>query len=237
MKHFIIFICIVTLFSNAQKEHTTLDVHYFLIGTLRDYMGREKYESEKDLVDAYHPSEKKLYTTINSMFYKSYTNLKLNVFENKKTDYIRHELRCKTLKDTIESFYTFKYSGRGTAKEYIDFKTKNIDSLMKSDGFFEKYYDSIFTGSLKQKVFETRLQKLSFITGAYVRYGSQVESLCRISVANSTSKVKVLEILLKDLGCTDVVYEIREAIPYGHTVYFTPTTELQEYFKQYLKLK
>jgi serine/threonine protein kinase len=225
------------LFDFTQEKSQPIDAHYFLVGTLRDYMGREKYESEQDLVDAYHPSEKKLYTTIDSMFHKSYPNLKLNVFENKKTDYVRYELRSKALKDTIESFYTFNYSGRGTAKEYIDFETKNIDSLVNSDGFLEKYYDSIYTGSLKQKVFETKLQKLSFITGAYIRYGSQFNSLYQISVANSTSKVKILEILLKDLGCTDVVYEIREAIPYGHTVYFTPTTELEKYFIRYLKLK
>ena len=42
--------------------------------------------------------------------------------------------------------------------------------------------------------------------------------------------------LLKDIGCTNVVYKIRLALPYGHTVYFKPTKELQEYFLKYLKL-
>lgn len=233
MKYFIFFTSLITFFSCAQKENTTLDAHYFLVGTLRDYMGREKYESEQDLVDTYHPSEKKLYSTIDSMFQKSYPDLKLNVFENKKTDYIRYELRSKALKDTIESFFSFRFSGRGTFKKYIDFETVNLDSLMKSDNFFEKYYDSIFEGSLKQKVFKTKPQKLSFITGAYIRYGSQVDSLHQISVANSTSKVKTLEILLKDIGCKDVDYEITPAIPYGHKVRFKPTIELQKYFIKY----
>lgn len=237
MKHFILFISIATLFSNVQKEHITIDAHYFLLGTLRDYLGREKYESEQDLVDQYHPSEKKLYETIDSMFQKSYPNLKLTVFENKKTDYKRYELRSKALKDSIDSFFSFRYSRRGTAKEYIDYETVNIDSLMKSDDFYEKYYDSIFTGSLKQNVFKTKLQKLSFITGAYVRYGSQVDSLYQISVANSTSKVKTLEMLLNDVGCTNVNYEITPAIPYGHKVRFTPTAQLQEYFTRYKKMR
>ncbi|WP_299016908.1 hypothetical protein [uncultured Polaribacter sp.] len=237
MKKIIVFILALLLFSCQQKEKTPLDKYAFAVGTLGDYMGREKHETEKDLVEKYHPSEKKLYTKMDAMFQNLYTDLKLTIFENNKTDYIRYELRSKKLKDTLDAYYTYKYSGRGTAKKYIDFDAVNIDSLIKSKNFIQENYDSIFVGSLKSNVFKTNKQKLSFITGAYVRYGSQLDSLHQISVANSTSKVKTLEILLNDIGCTNVVYEVRPAIPYGHKVLFKPTLKLTSYFEKYDFLK
>ncbi|WP_298764099.1 hypothetical protein [uncultured Polaribacter sp.] len=237
MKKIVVLIGLISLLGYQQKEESLLDKYCFVVGTLRDYMGREKYNSEKDLVDQYHPSEKKIYKAIEAMFQKSYPDLKLNVYENKKTDYIRYQLRSKNLKDTLDNFYNFTYSGRGRARKYIDFDAINIDSLIKNKHFFQENYDTIFEGSLKQEIFKTKKQKLSFITGAYVRYGSQLDTLHQISLANSTSKVKVLEELLKDIGCTDVVYEIRKAIPYGHKVRFKPTKSLKNYFEKYRFLK
>jgi len=237
MKNLIIFILILSLFSCDKKEKISIDNEYFLIGTLSDYMGREKYEKEIERVDKYYQSEKQLCLAIDSIFKKTYPDLVFSSSVHKISKKDEYELHSKKLAKKIESFYTFKYSGRGTAKKFIDFDSMNIDSLVKTGNFIEKYYDTIYEGSLKSKVFETEKQKLSFITGAYVRYGSQVDSLYRIRVFNSSSKVKILDELLKDIGCTNVDYDIKQTIPTGHTVSFIPTNKLEDYFERYIKLK
>ncbi|UMB54094.1 hypothetical protein MKD41_01125 [Lutibacter sp. A64] len=112
-----------------------------------------------------------------------------------------------------------------------------MDSLIKAGNFHEKYFDTIFEGNLKLNVFETEKQKLSFITGAYVRYGGHIDSLYHLRVFNSSSKVRVLDELLKDVGCTNVVYDIKKTIPMGHTVSFISTVPLINYFEKYKKLK
>lgn len=237
MKNLITIILILSLFSCEKKEKISIDNEYFLIGTLSDYMGREKYEKEKERVDKYYQSEKQLCLAIDSIFKKTYPDLKFSSSVDQISKKDEFELHSKKLAEKIESFYSFKYSGRGTTKKYIDFDSMNIDSLVKTGNFIEKYYDSIFEGSLKRKVFETEKQKLSFITGAYVRYGSHIDSVYQIKVFNSNSKVKVLEELLKDVDCKNVVYDIKLAIPTGHTVSFIPTNQLNEYFERYIKLK
>jgi hypothetical protein len=238
MKNLITFILILSLFSCEKKEKTSIDNEYFLIGTLRDYMGREKYEEEIERVDEYYQSEKKLCLAIDSIFKKKYPDLVFSSSVHKISKKDEYRLYSKKLAKKIESFYNYKYSGRGIAKKFIDFDSMNLDSLMNNMGdFFEKNYDTIYVGNLKLKLFETEKQKLSFITGAYVRYGSQVDSLYRIKVFNSSSKVKVLEELLKDIGCTKVEYDIEQSIPMGHTVSFIPTSKLIGYFEKHEKLK
>ena len=237
MKNLITFILILSLFSCDKKEKISIDNEYFLIGTLSDYMGREKYEKEIERVDKYYQSEKQLCLAIDSIFKKTYPDLVFSSSVHKISKKDEYELHSKKLAKKIESFYTFKYSGRGTAKKFIDFDSMNIDSLVKTGNFMEKYFDTIYEGNLKLKVFETDRQKISFATGAYVRYGSHNDSIYQIRVANSTSKVRVLDVLLKDLGCTNVNYEIKQAIPMGHIVSFIPTKQLNEYFERFIKLK
>lgn len=237
MKNLISLIFILSLFSFEKKENFSMDNDFFLIGTLSDYMGREKYEDVLERVDKYYQSEEQLCLSIDSMFKKNYPDLKLSSVVHKISKEKQYELHSKKLAERIESFYSFKPSGRGTTKTIIDFDSKKIDSLIRTKDFIKKYYDTIYEGNLKLKAFETEKQKLSFITGAYIRYGSQIDSLHQIRVFNSTSKVKVLEKLLKDIGCKSVVYDIKFAIPTGHTVSFIPTNQLNEYFERYINLK
>ena len=39
------------------------------------------------------------------------------------------------------------------------------------------------------------------------------------------------------MNCENVKYKIQESIPFIHTVYFTPTDELMNYFNQYMHLR
>lgn len=238
MKNLITIILISTLFSFQNNKKILIDNEYFLIGTLSDYMGREKYQDVEEWVDKYHQSEKKLCLAIDSMFRINYPDLKFSSYVTKISKEDMFELHSKKLVKKIETFYTFKPSRRGTTKGIMDFDSKKIDSLVREDNFIEKYYDTIYVGNLKMKVFKSEKKKLSFITGAYVRYGSKVDSsLYQIRVFNSSSKVKILDELLKDIGCTHVDYNIKYSIPVGHTVSFIPTNKLIDYIEKYEKLK
>lgn len=238
MKNLTTLVLVLCLFGCAKKEKTSIDNDFFLIGTLSDYMGREKYKKAEDRVDKYSQSEKELCLSIDSIFKNHYPDLEMSSSVNKTSKKEVYELHSKTLAEKIESFYLYKpsrrkiYNGEG---KLIDL---NIDSLTKTPDFYTTYFDTIYTGSLNQDVFETEKQKLSFITGAYVRYGRQTDSLYNIQVSNSISKAKVLNELLKDTGCSNVEYEIMEGyIPTGHIVSFIPTKQLIDYFEKYKNLR
>ncbi len=238
MKNLIVLILVLSLFNCDMKDKNSIDYDYFLIGTLSDYMGREKYQKVEDRVDKYSQSEQQLCMTIDSIFKNSYPDLEIGSSVHKISKKNEFELHSKALAKRIESFYSYKASGRMAYHGQDDFENLNLDSLTKTPDFFPTNFDTIYTGRLKLNVFETEKQKLSFITGAYVRYGWHTDSLYQIRVFNSISKVKVLNELLKDIGCTNVDYEIKEGyIPTGHTVSFIPTDQLKDYFENYIKLK
>ncbi len=239
MKNLIVLIILVlSLFSCDMKDKNYIDYDFFLIGTLSDYLGREKYQTVEDRVDKYSHSERQLCMTVYSIFKNSYPDLEISSSVHKISRNNEFELHSKALAKKIESFYSYKASGRMAYHGQDDFKNLNLDSLTKTPDFYSTNFDTIYTGSLKLNVFETEKQKLSFITGAYVRYGWHTDSLYQIRVFNSISKVKILNELLKDVGCTNVDYEIKKGyIPTGHIVSFIPTAQLKDYFEKYIKLK
>lgn len=238
MKILITLITVLSLLTCDKKEKISLDNDYFLIGTLSDYMGREKYKNVSERVDKYTQSEKQLCLSIDSIFRNSYTDLEFSSSVHKISKENEFELHSKTLAERIESFYSYKPSGRMAYNGQTEIEKLNLDSLTKTPDFYTTNFDTIYTGSLKLNVFTTENQKVSFITGAYVRFGWQTDSLYHIRVFNSVSKVRILNDLLKELGCTNIDYEIKKGyIPTGHTVSFIPTKLLNEYFEKYKKLK
>lgn len=234
---FVLFL-ILALFGFAQTtENIDLDNDYFLVGTLSDYMGREKYSKIENRVDKYYQSEKTLYFAIDSIFKETYPDLKLSTEKNETVMEDVFQLHSESLAQQIELFYYYKPSGTGTYRGELNFKELNLDSLFNTTDFYTEYYDTIYTGRLKPDMFETERQKLSFITGAFVRFGGSNDSTYYIRVPNSVSKVKVLEQLLIETGCTKVAYIIKKYIPVQHIVNFTPTEKLKSYFMKYSNFK
>lgn len=222
----------------AQKSITPIDNEYLLVGTLSDYMGRQKYKKAEKRVDKYYQSEKKLCMSIDSIFKTSYPDLSLSAEKNVISMKYEFQLYSESLVKDIEKFYNYQPSPTKIYSGEADYKTLNLDSLTKTEDFVATYFDTVYTGRLKPGVFKTEHQKLSFITGAYVRFGWYNDSLNYISVPNSVSKVKMLDILLRDVGCSNVKYEIKKGyIPVGHTVYFNPTNKLKSYFEAYKNLR
>lgn len=228
---FLIFIPALILFSlfcNGQSTDNKIDYDYFLLGTLNDYMGREKYKEIVDRVDDYSQNDETLAYLLDSVF--KYTYPDLIVTTNEKSN--RIELHSASLAHKINSYYLFQPSGRGAYSGEEDWKTLNFDSLTKIPDFYSTYFDTIYTGRIAADIFKNDSERYSFIAGAYIRFGGKKDSRYSINVANSLSKVRVITTLLKELNCANVEYVMKkDYIPVGHTVYFTPTDELKQYLE------
>jgi len=232
-------------YTNGQTLNLEIDKEYFLLGTLSDYMGREKYPKINERVDQYQANGNPQGDVILEQYYakeKSIASYILNTFKSKYSDLQtttikttkRLEILSKSLSSKIEKFYTYKYSGRKTSKGNKNLAQLKLEFETKTKDFYTKNFDSIYTGSLKKNIFKNDLQKLSFLTGAYLRFGGYNDSVCYISVSNSTSKIRVSADLLKELKCSNIEYKINKgSIPVGHIVYFQPTDELKRYFETF----
>jgi hypothetical protein len=222
----ILFLC--ALFCNGQYAEIKIDYDFFLLGTLNDYMGREKNKKVVNRVDEYNQNSKSLVLFIDSVFKDKYQDIVVTT--NKETD--RMELHSKLLSQKMNDSYFYKPSGHGAYIGEADFSTLNFDSLENAPGFPWTYFDTIYAGSIKEDIFKNDIERISFISGAFIRFGGEQDSLYYISVANSVSKVRVASEQLKNLKCTNVEYVVKkDYIPVGHTVYFTPTEELKNYLK------
>lgn len=225
---FIPALILLSIFCNGQSSDNKIDYDYFLLGTLNDYMGREKYKEIVDRVDDYSQNNETLAFYLDSVFKDTYPDL--IVTRNEKSN--RIELHSASLAQKMNNFYFFQPSGRGSYSGEEDWKTLNFDSLTKTPDFYTTHFDTIYTGRIAEDIFKNDSERFSFIAGAYTRFGGNKDSPYSINVANSLSKVRVVDKLLKELKCTNVEYVVRKGyIPVGHTVYFTPTNELKQYFE------
>lgn len=210
MRILLLFLSFQTLFS----QQTQLDKKFFLLGTLTDYMGRERCKSEWELVDHYYLFEKSLLQYNYSLLKKEYPDLQM--------DSINRFLKSKRLGAEINSKFDFKYNGFFCSKE------ENEEGIP---------LDSAYSGSIRLESFKTKKEKISYLTGVYVRYGKSNKEKYTIRIANSVSTFPVCVELLKQLGCKNVTTEIIEAIPSSYIIYFTPTKELEKYLIDYLFLR
>lgn len=215
--------------------HDPIDKVCFLVGTLNDYNGRDKYKEIDNRIDRYYQSEKPLYSAVDSMFRTTFPDLKKKVVELKEPKRIVFELYSKSLADKIGKYYNYTPSGSMHINADLDtishYNHKVMSELLQTA-------DRIYSGRLKENMFKTDKQKYSFITGAFVRYGTHNDSTYYIRVYNSLSKVRVLSKLLKEMKCKNVEYKIKKGyIPTAHTVYFSPTSKMKDYFDDYIHLR
>jgi len=222
----------ISLFCHGQSSDIKIDYDYFLLGTLNDYIGRDNYKKIIDRIDRYSPQNKPLVYFLDSVFRDKYPDLVVNVIE--KTGQL--ELWSKSLALKMNNFYCYEPSNRKIYIGEADIMTLNLDSLTKTPDFYTSYFDTIYTGRIKDDIFRNDAERLSFIAGAYMRFGGKKNSLYYISIPNSISKVGVVTEQLKELECSNIEYiMLKDHIPAGHIVYFTPTDKLKNYLELYTK--
>ncbi|MDT0686951.1 hypothetical protein [Autumnicola psychrophila] len=183
----------------------------------------------KDRVDKYYEGEKSLSVFIDSSFNNTYPDL----VSIKTNNMGWHELHSELLAKEVDKFYSYESSGM-IAKSDINFDSTNLDSL--TSDFYRANFDTIYTGNIRSDIFQNDIQKISFITGVYIRFGELKDFNYSIKTYNSGGKAKLFAKLLEELGSTNVQYKFVKNIPINHIVNFTPSDELKKYFEKYAYL-
>jgi hypothetical protein len=210
MKHILFISLTLISFSSCfgQKDSLKIDSQYFLLGTLSDYLGRRVYMVQNE-VDGYGFYESKLVNTIDSLFQKDKLSLKIVKYES------TFKIMSEKLTKKIDKFYDYVPNDKLVANEQ----------------------PTLFTGKLKPNIFSNDIQKISFVVGAYTRFGEKNDTTLCIRIYNSLSKAKTLVNVLKELGCAKVSEKIMAGDIPSHFVYFNPIVTLKKHLNIFLPLK
>jgi hypothetical protein len=205
-KILVCFISLISIFTFGQKKDLILDKESFLLGTLNDYMGRRVSQDDEDKIDNYGSFEKSLVLKIDSLFTSNFDDLLIKKTEPVQVFEYEYKINSKKLAAKINSNYTYKKYSWSQKK------------------------DTTFYGKLKENVFDNELKKISFIIGAYSRFGEQKDKRYSLRFVNSLSKFAECEKILKELGCKKVEIKIIKAIPTTQLIFFKPSRKLELYF-------
>ena len=214
-----------------------LDKDYFLLGTLSDYMGRQKTYKNDNFIDNYYEGE----TLLMSYIMKIYSDESPEfVVEKSQNPYssVTDILNSKKIADKMNSFYNFKNDG-GFRIDPSFFKLKAKEFRKSLDDFNKSTdtKDTVYVGTMKENLFRNNLQKNSFIIGVYSRFGEPNETRYCIRMFNSTSKYDYCIAILKQLKCKNIEKKIINNIPTNQLVYFKPSRELKKYLDEYKFLR
>jgi len=213
-----------------------LDNDYFLLGTLGDYLGRYKTKND-DFIDDYYKGETLLISYIMNMYHDEFPEF---IVEKNQYPYnsVTDILKSKKIAEKINSFYNYKSSGGYRVDQSI-FKFKGQELRKKMDDIAKSTEpkDTVYEGTMKSNLFKTNLQKISFIIGAYSRYGEVNENKYCIRLVNSNSKYGYCVEILKQLKCKNIEIKIIENIPTSQLIYFEPSQELKKYLDEYKFLR
>ncbi|WNM18026.1 hypothetical protein [Flavobacterium capsici] len=207
IKVFIFTLLLLYQFSFSQKDFK-LDIDCFLLGMFDDYNGRE--------IPLKHPFES---TRINS-FYCTEKKLKIIFVDSIKNNYSLSDLEVK---------YNTVYS-KSLSKRLNKYYNINKD---KDGGFIIDDIDySSYIMKLKRSSFLSNKKKVSFILGAFLRYGKIKNDRFEIDMANSLSHFDILVWSMKELGFKykDEI-PCPKCIPVGQIVNFEPTEDYIKLFK------
>jgi hypothetical protein len=87
--------------SIAVKDTVTLDPHYFILGTLSDYMGRFQYVDREKQIDRYYPYEKPLADYLTG-YIKNQLNIEVQTIFKPS---LHSEMFSEELSKALNSFY------------------------------------------------------------------------------------------------------------------------------------
>lgn len=220
----------------AQFDNKKYDKESFVVGLLNEYMGYKRIfvpESEGYHYDflakvesfpfKYAPNYALF---IDSLFSPAYPDI---YFMGSKGVTVY----SPTLSKVIDTYYEWKpskFQGRDTVG-------------MKPSFVWLMHKETLtYTGVLQKEAFETMKQKLSYIMGAYLRFGgtnSENEGgKYRLFMPNAAYKAEACAELLKQSGFKNVVYTFIEGnIPTPHIVTFDASENLEEVLNDAVQLK
>lgn len=211
----IVILLFFSLLSDAQFNAQKYDKMAFLVGSLDEFEGYQRtFTADDDYyyqrVDIYTQEEIRTTMFVRHLFLQAYPDI--YVVNNGVSKGIK--LYSPKLSDEIDRYYNFNPSDSTTNRG-----------------------DAIYTGTIKKEELETEKQKLSFLLGAFLRYGITYQDFY-LSLPASPDKAKLCAEILKDCGCSDVEYIVYEDyVPVGHKVYFKPSANVKNVMNEAERLR
>ena len=114
-----------------------------------------------------------------------------------------------------------------------EFKTVLIEknNCLNSKEMAKKMNSFYVENDLIDSLFTTKEKKVSFLLGAYYRYGEKVnDNIYKIQIANSHKHIEIQQILIS-LGCKNIYYKRLQNIPIQNILYFELNDLIKAYFK------
>ena len=193
-KLFVLFSILISNFTSAQNK---IDVTYFTLGIVDDYLGRDLVIAEKKhplTVDYMHNDEIGIIKYLDSLI-KNENLIRKN---NSKIDFVFFRDTLSTNCGNCNEFY-YLYSKKLSKVVNKLYYTKPVwgqEGIQKKDLFYESYID--------EKKIKTKAQKISFLLGTFLRFGHKNLDVYDINLANSNSKFDVFRKILMGLEIREI---------------------------------
>jgi hypothetical protein len=210
-------------FFSAQAQRPTVEP--FVLGLLDDYQGRKWSKDDSaqtNLVDKFHATEYLVVKYLDSLI----------TLENKRT-YDKVFVKMRNWNQP-NCFYCHEFKQMHSAKLAKDLnKHYSFKAQKEADGKGQR----ILVGTLKRNLFKTPKDRLSFLAGAFVRYGNRENHLYQYKLTGSASKYDVIVKELKALNCSITDEEGMSETSHGQVVTFIPSNELRAYLDKHERLR
>lgn len=137
--------------------------------------------------------------------------------------------------EVFDRYYPFekplmKFVDRIVKKEYKIVLIEK-DNCLNSKEMADKMNSFYVENNLNDSLFTTKEKNLSFLLGAYYRYGEKVtDNIYKIQIANSFKHIEIQKILIS-LGCKNIFYKRLQNIPVQNIIYFESNDLIKAYFE------
>jgi hypothetical protein len=216
-----IYIAFILSYATSVPGQDKVDLTYFTMGLVSDYYGRtivkdDKLESTK--IDRFHETQLDILDFLDSLINeenKLITKKRTRVKEPNCTNCNEFfDYYSKELSKDLNSKYKFKFAQSWDLKER-----------------------KMYRGRIKISDFENELQRLSFLSGAYLTSGTKEGDIFIYHLANSVEKFDLVVKSLKKLDCEIKDVKVEGGTPASQKVYFIPSDKLRLELAKYDGLK
>lgn len=222
-----IYLAIVLFYSNSAWGQDKIDLTYFTLGLVSDYYGRtivksDKLESTK--IDRFHETQIDIMDLLDSLINEE------NKLRDKENRITKKRTRVKEANCT-------------NCNEYFDYYSKELSTDLNSNYNFKFAHSwdmkdrKMYRGRIKISDFRSDLQRLSFLSGAYLTSGTKEGDVFIYHLANSVEKFDLIVKSLKKLDCEIKDLKVENGTPASQKVYFIPSDKLRLELAKYDGLK
>lgn len=222
-----IYIAFILFYASSVSGQDKVDLTYFTLGLVSDYYGRtivkdDKLESTK--IDRFHETQIDILDFLDSLINEE------NKLRDKENRIMKKRTRVKEPNCT-------------NCNEFFDYYSKALSKDLNSKYKF-KFAQSwdlkerkMYRGRIKISDFENELQRLSFLSGAYLTSGTKEGDIFIYHLANSVEKFDLIVKSLKKLDCEIKDAKVEGGTPASQKVYFIPSKKLRLQLAKYDGLK